>query len=64
VDWLEEWEQHAEIEQRKLAELPVSQLLERIRSGEADGYCQIWQTVATRATLKEAGWVLLEAMLS
>lgn len=64
TDWRELWEQHAEAEHRKLAELPVSELLERIRGGKPDAYYQIWLAVAARAALGEAGWPLFEAMLS
>ena len=64
TDWRELWEQHAEAEHRKLAGLPVPELLERIRSGKPDGYYQIWPVAAARATLGEAGWPLFEAMLS
>lgn len=63
-DWRDTWEQHAEGERRELAVEPVSQLLERLRAGYYGGYYSIWDTVAERSTLEEAGWLLFSVLES
>ena len=62
TNWQEAWEWHASQTAQSYADLPVADLLARIRGGHYDHYYTIWSSLARRATLAEAAPVLLEVL--
>lgn len=59
ADWQTLWEQHALEERARLENVPVHELLEAVRLGRCGDYFAIWGAISSRATLAEAGWILL-----
>ena len=60
--WREEWEDHAEVDRLRLDNISVERLLNAIRSGQYGDYYNIWYSIAERASLNMAGWVLFDAL--
>lgn len=61
-DWREMWEKHAEMERADYDARPVTDLLDDIRVRRFGSYYSIWYSIATRSTLKESGWALLDVL--
>lgn len=62
LDWRELWEQHADKEREYLDRLPVEALLENVNSGQYGDYYNIWRSIADRADIKIAGWLLFDSL--
>jgi hypothetical protein len=63
-DWCTTWDQHADQERDTLSDLPVSDLIARVKSGQFGDYYTIWSTIAGRAQLPEVGWTLFSVLES
>lgn len=64
TNWQEAWEAHARGELDSLRVRPVTELLDLVRAGRFGGYFVLWDAIAERATLAEAGWQLFAVLLS
>jgi hypothetical protein len=64
ANWQEAWEAHARGELDGLRARPVPELLSLVRAGRFGGYFVLWDAIAERATLAEAGWPLFAALMS
>jgi len=62
--WRDEWESHADAEAAKYEQAPVALLLSDIRHARFGDYYTLWSAVARRASLAEAGWLLLDVLRS
>lgn len=62
MSWQDEWERHARGEYDYYNTAPVSDLLERARTGYYGAYYVIWDSIAERSTLQEAGWTLFAVL--
>lgn len=60
--WQNRWEEAAKKERKDLDQLSVPDLLEMLRRRQFGQYYSIWQSIAARSTLKEAGWALIEVL--
>lgn len=64
ANWQEAWEAHARRELDDLRARPVPELLRLVRAGRFGGYFVLWDAIAERATLAEAGWPLFAVLVS
>lgn len=62
MDWQEEHENAADKERQYYDELPVEQLLKLVSDGQYGNYDTIWHSLAERATLQQAAWVLFAVL--
>src|SRR5262245_31038710 len=62
--WRDAWDRDAERERAAMRGLPVDTLLRRVTTGQFGDYHTIWPAIAERATLPEAGWLLLSVLES
>ena len=62
VDWRELWEEHAEADRAKIDSVPVEKLITDIKAGKYGEYYNIWYSIAGRADLQSAGWILFEVL--
>jgi len=60
----EQYEDAADAERRALSALSVQALLDRARNGRFGEYYQLWPVIAEKATLPQAGPVLLTVLES
>jgi hypothetical protein len=63
-DWREDWERAAEQERAHHDRLPAGVLVDNVRRGRFGDYYTVWYSIAERATLAEAGWVLFSVLVS
>jgi hypothetical protein len=64
ANWQEAWEAEARGELDALRARPTSELLELVRAGRFGGYFVLWDAIAERSTLDEAGWPLFTVLAS
>ena len=62
MSWQDQWEDAAATERAAYEAMAPDALLERVRDGRLGNYSQIWEVVAGRATLAQAGWVLFDVL--
>lgn len=62
MSWQDEWERHARGEYDDCNTAPVSDLLKLVQAGYYGAYYMIWDSIAERSTLQEAGWTLFGAL--
>lgn len=62
--WKDLWEQHAAAERAAYDQRPIGDLLQAARSGQVGSYHTLWDAIAARATLEQAGWTLLDVLAS
>jgi len=60
--WRDEWDDHAEHDRQAMDLIPVDHLLDYICSGQFGNYYVIWYSIAERATLEQAGWILFDIL--
>src|SRR5438445_10660385 len=63
-DWRATWDQHADHARDTLHDLPISELIARVKSGQWGDYYTIWSAIASRAQLSEVGWLLFSVLES
>src|SRR5690349_24600340 len=63
-DWRDDWERAAEKERAHYDGLPVNVLMKKVRRARFGDYYTVWYSIAERATLAEAGWVLFAIVVS
>lgn len=62
--WKDIWEQHAQAEREALERRPIGDLLDDARDGRWGDYYNLWDVIADRATLAQAGWILMDVLES
>lgn len=62
TNWQDAWEAQARGELDALRARPVAELLGLVRAGRFGGYYVLWDAIAERATLAEAGWALFAVL--
>ncbi|CCG99661.1 hypothetical protein FAES_1651 [Fibrella aestuarina BUZ 2] len=62
MSWQDQYEQAAQRERTGFDELPVDTLLRYVEAGQYGDYYGLWHSVAQRATLQQAGWVLFRVL--
>jgi hypothetical protein len=62
--WRDLWDEHADAERQAQDPLPVGKLLEAVRRRKFGDYYTLWYAIAAKATLVEAGWILLDVLES
>ena len=60
--WKTLWDEYAEKERRNYGSMPVEELLKRVKHGYYGNYYCIWYSIAGKATLEQAGEILLEVL--
>lgn len=60
--WKTLWDEYAEKERRNYGSMPVEELLKRVKDGYYGDYYCIWYSIAEKATLEQAGEILLEVL--
>ncbi|MCK5034630.1 MAG: hypothetical protein KAS73_01970 [Candidatus Sabulitectum sp.] len=60
--WKTAWEDAADAEQKKLDSTDVEILLEMVKNGDYGSFYGIWSSIANRATVQQAGFILLEVL--
>jgi hypothetical protein len=60
--WREEYDDAAEADRLRLDKIPVEQLLNSVRSGQYGNYYGIWYSIAERASVETAGWILFDTL--
>lgn len=62
--WKDIWEQHAQAERETMDRQPLADLLDDARRGRWGNYYNLWDAIADRATLQQAGWILMDVLES
>ena len=60
--WKTIWEDNADLERKLFDLMAVEKLLEMVKAGDYGSYYGIWSAIADRATLKQAGRILLDVL--
>lgn len=60
--WKTAWEDAADAEQKRLDSMAVEDLLEMVKNGDYGSFYGIWSSIANRATVEQAGFILLEVL--
>ncbi len=60
--WKTLWEEYAKEERRTFDSMPVGELLSRVKNGNYGVYYSIWYSITEKATLEQAGKILLEVL--
>lgn len=62
--WKDIWEQQAQAERETMDRPPLADLLDDARRGRWGNYYNRWDAIADRATLQQAGWILMDVLES
>ena len=62
MNWRDEYDLHADAARRAVDAQPVESLIEQVRGGRYGNYYGIWYSIAQRASLERAGWVLFDVL--
>jgi hypothetical protein len=62
MSWQDQWEADADDERAAFLAMSMDDLLEAVRLGRYGLYHQIWDVIAQRADLAQAGWVLFDVL--
>jgi hypothetical protein len=62
MTWRDEWEKHAHWELESYDAQPVPDLIKFVKNGYYGTYYVIWDSIARRGTLVEAGWTLFAVL--
>ena len=62
MHWRDEYDVHADAARRAVDARPVAALIEDVRRGRYGDYYSIWYSIAERASLGNAGWVLFDVL--
>lgn len=60
--WREEYEDAADADRLALDNIPIEQLLNRVRAGQYSDYYTLWYSIKDRATVEAAGWALFDTL--
>jgi hypothetical protein len=61
-NWRDEWERQADLEMVEVDRIPVEGLIDQVRAGKYGNYYCVWRSIAARATLAQAGWILFDIL--
>ena len=62
MHWRDEYEVHADRARAAVDALPVETLLDDVRRGHYGEYYGVWYSIADRASLEIAGWILFDIL--
>jgi len=60
--WKTVWEDNADNERKTYNSMEVGEVLRMVKEGHYGDYYSIWYSISERATLEQAGYVLLEVL--